>query len=432
MEKRLLPVLIFMIFSSFFISSSFSLGEEANYDESKVRTYTLPDPLIMADGSPVATADDWTSRRRGELLDLFGREMYGVMPGVDRTKLRFEETSSTPDALEGKGTRKEIRVFFNWPEKLPKMDLLLYIPNNVERPVPAFLALNFQGNHTISDDPGIALSDSEDGTRVQGTDREAKRGAAKRRWPIELIVDRGFTLATAYYEDIDPDFFDGRQNGVHPLFAEFEKGIPDGAKAAAITAWAWGLSRGLDCLETMPEIDSKRVIVMGHSRLGKTALWAGANDPRFALVISNDSGCGGAALTRRNFGETNKIMNEDLFYWFCPNYARYADDPTKIPFDQHELIALIAPRPVYIASAQEDLWADPKGEFLAAWNADPVYRLLGTDGIGGISNEPPALNTPVGGTIRYHRRTGIHDVTDYDWERYLDFAEEKLPAFSPQ
>ena len=398
-----------------------------NTDESKVVSYTLPNALVMNDGTRVETAEDWMNRRRPEILEMFQREMYGFMPGVDRSKLKFEELRSNSEALGGKATSREFRIYFNAPEAKPKLDLLVYYPNNAEKPVPAFLGLNFQGNHTVSDDPWISLTDNTEGLMYRDkSDIASYRGAQKERWPIEKIIDRGYALATCYYEDIDPDFWDGRKNGVHPLFAPFEKDIPEESKGATITAWAWGLSRVLDCLETIPQIDASHVAVIGHSRLGKTALWAGANDQRFAMVVSNDSGCGGAALTRRNFGETIVFMDHFISYWFCPNYSKYVDDTSEIPFDQHELIALIAPRPVYVASADEDSWADPKGEYLAAWNADPVYRLLGTDGIGQVSDIPPAIDTPVGGIIHYHRRSGNHDLTAYDWNQYLDFADKYM------
>ena len=400
--------------------------DETNYDEALAGSYTLPDPFACADGTRVASPEEWFGKRRPELLGLFQTEMYGVMPGVNRERLAFETLRENPVALDGKATFKEMRVYFDAPNPAPKLDLLICIPNRAEKPVPAFLIPNFQGNHTACSDPWISISDNTEAIHTRNVNGEERRGYKKDRYPIETIIDRGYAFVTGFYEDIDPDFDDGRQNGVHPLFAAMEQDVPEESRAATITAWAWGLSRALDALETVPEIDSSRVAVAGHSRLGKTALWAGANDPRFALVISNDSGCGGAALTRRNFGETINTITHGFPHWFCPRYKTYIGRTDELPFDQHELIALIAPCPVYVASASEDLWADPTGEFLSARNADPVYRLLGTEGIGGAGDTPPDVDTPVGAVIHYHRRTGKHNITEYDWAQYLDFADRYM------
>jgi hypothetical protein len=390
------------------------------YEEEKVPRYTLPDPLMLSDGTKVSTPEMWRRKRRPEILELFRTHMYGRAPIGRPKEMKFETVNLDRNALGGKATRKLVRIEFTGKPDGPGMDLLIYLPNKARHPVPLFLLLNFNGNHAIHPDPAIPLRPIwRDGRKEMPTD--LSRGSDSASFPVERILDRGYGLATAYYGDIAPDFPNSFDHGVFSAFDSLfgERRPPDAW--GAIGAWAWGLSRAMDYLEEDGDVDPKRVVVLGHSRLGKTALWAGAQDERFAIVISNNSGCGGAALSRRRFGETVSRINAVFPHWFCDNFKRYNDREGELPIDQHMLIALIAPRPVYIASADEDLWADPRGEFLSAKEADPVYKLLGTEGL--PVQEMPPLDHPVMGTIGYHIRSGKHALTEYDWERYMDFAD---------
>lgn len=388
-----------------------------NYDESRVPDYELPQILRLADGTIVQTASQWAARR-AEILGLFESQVYGQAPRPP-DGMRYAVVEDEGSALGGLARRQQVRVDFARGDGGPSMEILLYTPAATTGPVPIFAGLNFGGNHTVHADPGIRITAAwvrEGDGVVDNRATAAGRGRSSGRWQLERILKRGYGLATVYYGDLDPDFDDGFQNGVHPL--DPPRGPGDWG---SIAAWAWGLSRMLDYLETDSIVDRARVAVIGHSRLGKTALWAGARDHRFAMVISNDSGCGGAALSRRRFGETVERINTRFPHWFADNFNRYNDREDDLPVDQHMLLALVAPRPLYVASAEEDAWADPRGEFLSAMHAGTAYELLGKRGLG--VSEQPAANEPVMQDVGYHVRSGGHDVTAYDWEQYLDFAD---------
>jgi hypothetical protein len=388
--------------------------------EEKVPPYTLPDPLTFSNGLKVVKKKQW-KKRRAEILEMAEREMYGRSPERP-AKMKFTVFDVDKNALNGKATRKQITVSFNDCSNGPQMDILVYYPNQVKGKVPVFLGLNFQGNHGVHKDPAIKLSTNwvwaGAAGAVKNKSTEASRGSTASRWPIEMILDSGYAVATVFANDIDPDYYDGFKNGIHALYPELQN---RGDNFSTMAAWAWGLSRALDYLETDEKADAKKVMVFGFSRMGKAAIWAGAKDERFAMVISNESGGGGAALSKRIYGEDVERLNRGNKHWFAGNFTKYNKNEAALPFDQHMVVSLIAPRPVYIASAELDKGADPFGEFLTAKAADPVYRFLGTEGF--PADTFPALHRPIFGRIGYHIRAGSHDVTKYDWEQFLNFAD---------
>jgi hypothetical protein len=405
-------------------------------DEAKVPPYTLPDPLVCADGRKVTDAKMWNEVRRPEVFRLVEENMFGRTP--DTRKLQadavVEIREQGKDALGGKATRTQFKV---WPigKKGPSFDMLLYVPNAAKRPVPVFVGLSFGGNYTTIEDPAVFLPStwvSKQWALNDGSNHADPklRGSQSRRWEIGYLIDRGYAVATAYYGDFEADFPEGWKEGFRAAIspAGVNTQWKDG-EWAAIGCWAWGMSRMLDVLETVPAIDAQRAIAHGHSRLGKAGLWAGAQDQRFAFVISNDSGCGGAALNKRIFGETVGVISgyykgRGFPHWFTARFATFSEREEFMPLDAHYLLALVAPRPLYVASAKEDSWADPVGEFLGAVHADPVYHVMGLPGLG--TKEYPPLSKSVGTTVGYHVRPGVHDILLEDWKNYADFADRVL------
>ncbi|MDO8836623.1 MAG: hypothetical protein Q7V01_13560 [Vicinamibacterales bacterium] len=392
----------------------------ANYDEAKVPAYTLPDLLVMSTGERVRSAADWTTRRT-EVLALLESQMFGRAPAQPGA-ITVSVDGVDKAALGGTAFRKHVTI----AAAGRRLRLLLYLPAKAARPVPVFVGLGFGPNHTVHPDSGIPLA----GTWVQDKatqaaslqpGQETSRGSAASRWQVETVLSRGYGLATVYYGDIEPDVAGALNHGVRGVFLTPGQHSPGDDEWGAIGAWAWGLSRVADYLGQDPDVDATRLALLGHSRLGKTALWAGATDSRFGIVIANNSGEGGAAISRRHFGETIADLNSRFPHWFCGHYRQYSGREEQMPFDAHMLLALIAPRPLYVASALEDQWADPRGEFLGAVSASTVYELLGRTGIG--TTHMPPVNQPVGDAVRYHVRSGKHDITAYDWQQYLEFAD---------
>lgn len=363
-----------------------STPPEANYDESKIPPYTEP----QLDLSTVKT---WTSVQRPAIKKLFEENVYGRIPGdVSPTSYAQDPWDST--ALGGLAIRKLIAISFP-PAHYPRLEMMLYLPKNAKDKVPVFVGYSFTSN-------------AETETSSE--------------WPLKEIISRGYGVAVAWYWDFEPDRVDGWQTGIRTRLAAQLHIQP--WEWSAISTWAWGLCRMADALSYVKQVDSKKLIAIGHSRLGKTALWAAANDQRFAMVISNESGEGGAALGKRNYGETIAFINYYFPWWFSPKYKQFGSDPATMPVDQHQLLTLIAPRPLYIASAVGDQWSDPKGEFLSAKLAQPAWHLYGKKGLETDSMPPP--EHPVGENIRYHIRNGKHDLTLYDWQEYMNFADRQF------
>ena len=338
--------------------------------------------------------------------------------------MRFVVREEKRNVQGGMGTRWRVGVLFEGREEGRQMELLVYLPTEAKGPVPVFLGLNFDGNYSTTTEPDLPVP----GHFAMGlfanrlTDHRPvaeSRGIHQHMWPYAYALEKGYGVVTAGYGEIEPDEAGRWKEGVRGLGAE-----PGTGDWGSLGAWAWGLSRAMDYLETHPKVDAKRVAVMGFSRLGKAAIWAAAQDERFAMVISQQSGAGGVALSKRLFGEDVEHLATKLGHWFAPNFAKFAGRESEMTVDQHALVALLAPRPILILSGTTDLWSDPRGEYLGGRGADPVYRLLGSEGL--EAREWPKPSEFVASTIGYYLRWGGHDVTFEDWQVMVRFADRHL------
>ncbi len=398
-------------------------GIHVNYDEAKVGTYTLPDPLLLNNGKPVKNAKTWWKKRRPEIVEIFETQQYGRAPGRPAEE-SFDVTEKATPALDGKALRKQVTISFSKDPSWPKIHLLIYLPAAAQKPVPMFFTISFGPNRCTTDDPGINPEE------VWNPRTESKmmppEGRCFGHVPVERFLDAGFGVATFYYGDVDPDFANGFKDGIRARY--LKPGEADRAPDdwGSIAAWAWGMSRVQDYFETDPSIDAKRVAIQGISRLGKTVMWAGAHDQRFAAVIASCSGEGGAALSRRDYGETIALLTAPTRYpyQFAENYAKWGGFPDKAPMDANMLIALVAPRPLLLQTGSSDYWSDPKGEFLAEVAAGPVYKLLGKDPLD--TDVWPAAKVPILHDLSYYMHDGGHGMVPSDWDIYLQFLKAHL------
>jgi hypothetical protein len=385
----------------------------------------LPDPLVMIGGSRITTASEWLAKRAPELCALFQNYEYGVQPG--KIVPVIELIREDKNALGGKATLREFSVDTTLAAN--RVHLLVVIPNKRERPAPCFLGMSFQPVHTLLADPLIKMPAGADAT---------KRGSQTAAWPVAQIIDRGYAFACFHNGDVMADKPD--------LAAEALKrfataaGVEPGAADApgTIMAWAWSYSRMFDCLQTVPEIDARRIAIVGHSRNGKAALAAAAFDERFALIIPSQAGCGGTAPNRvspddarlgangRPRVETVARITKSFPHWFCKNFSAFGAAPEKLPFDQHALIALCAPRPVLISCATGDVWSNPPGQFAMLRAADPVYQLVARDGLRAGVTEMPAEGKLVDSRLGFFIRPGRHSMSGEDWRAWLDYADKWL------
>jgi len=369
---------------------------EFNYYEEKVPAYTLPDPLTTLGGKKVENGGQWNKVRRPEVLGLFRENVFGVVPDTKYEK-SFKITNEDKNAINGAATLKQVDITIKSGDKSLVIHLTLFTPNGKKKQSPVFLLIDNRGP----------------------SNTDPQRKVKSEFWPVEEAIARGYGMAVFSNADVDPDNFDEFKDGIHGVLDKSPR--PDNAWGS-LAAWAWGASRCMDYLVTDRDVDGKRVAVVGHSRGGKTALWAGAEDTRFAMVVANESGCGGAALARRRFGETVARINTAFPHWFNANYKKFGDKEDSLPLDMHMLLTLIAPRALYVDCASDDLWGDPAGSYISLYKSVPVFNILGAKS--DIPEAMPPLNKQVmSGKVAYHIRDGVHNMLLKDWNYFMDFAD---------
>ncbi len=399
-------------------------GFPVNYKEDSVGIYTLPNLLAEAKGKKITNKKVWLQQRRPALLKLVEEIQFGKMPARPTT-LHFKVWDEGTPALNNKAIRKQITVFFTDDTSRYKMHLLVYLPVNLKKPAPLLLNISFSAYCQLVDDKGLYVGDiwTREGNKIK-----ADQPAKFPKLNVEQFIDAGFGFATVYYGDIEPDFKKGFQYGIRGYYLKPGQTTTANNEWGAISAWAWGLSRAMDYFETDQQIDAKRIAVQGASRLGKTVLWTGIKDTRFKMVIASISGEGGAAIARRNYGETIQHITDTsrYYYQFAPNYHSYASHINDLPFDAHTLVALMAPRPLLLQTGNTDYWSDPKGEYLSAQAATSVYNLFGKEGPGNqpmpIAGNTSLLLNPLG----YYMHEGGHTVLPEDWALFIKYMQRFL------
>lgn len=405
---------------AFFALASMSLAADFPPPSQLPFQPQLPDPLKQMDGDVVDTIEKWQSKRVPELRDLFEHYMYGVIPPGPKEP-RFALVREDPLCFGGKATLRETTIILG-PPGAPDMHVLEVRPNNKEHPVPVFVGLNFGGIHTLLDDPKITLTPRWIPARLAGPTEKAsdeKRGSAKEQWSLEQTIDRGYAVVTCYAGDIDPDKPDPT-DGIEPFFTSADGDDHWGT----IAMWAWGMMRLVDYVQTRQPLDDSKIIAFGHSRMGKTALVAAAFDPRIDIAIPHQAGCGGTSPSRGIVGESVAKINTSFPHWFCRRFKLFNNAVDRLPFDQHELIALCAPRPVLLSNAVEDQWANPDGQFEMLVAASPVYKLFGEE-VTTMKDKPP-VGTLLPKKLGYYIREGKHSTTPGDWKIFCDYADAQL------